>query len=338
MLLSTGQQEARTRWGTQESGAAFDRKKMRALSNEAQEFIAQQTLCIVGGPGVQQTLSGLVIAGLPGFVQMPDQRTCLVPIDSGLLNAPIIQRIYQAQQVGEAIRIALCFLNHATRQRICVQGRARLSFLSSSHDCTWICLYVEQAFFHCPKYIRTQIPGLTADISGERWRLKDLLVNDFISEAISDFLGQRMLCYLCTMNRAGHCGINHRGGKVGFLVPLPPTTAAPKGCILFPDYAGNGAFEAIGNILETGLAALIIPSYADHLALILSGQARVIEPESIAPDLRSRCAGAQRVLLLAVQRIEGQLGNWGLALAYERNRSLHQLQANARDRTTTCTV
>lgn len=93
-------------------------------------------------------------------------------------------------------------------------------------------------------------------------------------------------------------------------------TGVPGGIILLPDYPGNGAFEAIGNILETGQAALVVPNYASQVALCVSGSAHILEVTELSPELASRCGGAERVVALLVQRVELQSGDWSLALAH----------------------
>ena len=54
--LPFGQLLARTRWGTHASGLAFDRKKTSLLTEQAQAFIAEQSLCVIAGPGPQAEL------------------------------------------------------------------------------------------------------------------------------------------------------------------------------------------------------------------------------------------------------------------------------------------
>jgi hypothetical protein len=102
---------------------------------------------------------------------------------------------------------------------------------------------------------------------------------------------------------------------------LPPAGTAAGGTILLPDYAGNGAFEALGNIFETGQAALVVPNYAAHVALCVWGSAAVLEVADLAPELASSCAGAERVVALSVRRVEVQRGDWSQTLAYERARA-----------------
>lgn len=328
--LPVGQQEARTRWGTHASGAAFDRKKTSYLTRQAQAFIAEQALCVVAGLGPHQELCGLLAVGSPGFVHTPDSQTCLLQLDSRYASAHLLQGVRHSLCAG----LGLFFICHSTRERLCVQGMAELlasqvpdPYASSAlHSSIWVRLYVRHAFFHCAKYIRTRVPGLTAPItrsSEQTWGPQDVLGyrQAHLSEAMRAFLAQQVLCFLCTVDADGQCAVNHRGGAPPFLVPLPPAAAAPGGTVLLPDYAGNGAFEAIGNILETGKAALVVPNYAAQLALHISGSARILEVQEVPKEMARRCIGAERVVALSVQQVETQSGDWSAALAYERARA-----------------
>ena len=150
------------------------------------------------------------------------------------------------------------------------------------------------------------------------WQVADLPGSSHIalSEAVRAFLAEQVLCYLCTVDQEGHCAVNHRGGAPGFLMSFPPDALAPGGIILLPDYAGNGAFEALGNILETGQAAVVVPNYANQVALCISGRAHVLEMAELKPEVAQCCTGAERVVALLVQRVEFQHGDWTLALAH----------------------
>lgn len=317
--ISQGQQEARARWGTQESGEVFDRKKRSFLVGEACEFIAQQVMCVLVGPDPHQGPCGLLISGQPGFVEVPDEHTCLIPVPRRYEESSVIQGLRRVLLEGLRPRIALCFLQHTTRQRLCVQGEAEISSILST-EFLWLRLRVNLAFFHCPRYIRTRVPGL--HVPGEKiWRQDDdRQPEERLTETTQAFLARQLLCYLCTIDCTGQCAVNHRGGPPGFLVTLASDRLTPGGVILLPDYVGNGAFEAIGNILETRRAALLVPGYADGLALCISGEAAVLDPAQLPLFLREKCRGAQRIVALAVQRVERQEGDWSQALAYEQAR------------------
>jgi hypothetical protein len=306
--ISQGQWEARTRWGTHESGAAFDRKKRSFLTEDACAFVGQQTMCVLVGPGLQQEPCGLLIGGRPGFVEVSDERTCLIPVSQRYEKAGVVQGVCRALLEGLCPHIALCFTQHATRQRLCLQGRVQILPVLSA-ELLWLRLHVHLAFFHCPRYIRTSVPGLHRP--GEKtWPRGSGQPEDRLTVSTQAFLARQSLCYLCTMDHAGQYAVNHRGGPPGFLLTLVPDRLTPGGVVLLPDYQGNGAFEAIGNILETGQAALLVPGYADGLVLCISGEAMVLEPTQLPLFLRGKCRGARRVVALAVQHVERQDGDW----------------------------
>lgn len=317
--ISQGQQEARTRWGTHESGEAFDRKKRPFLTEEARAFIAQQVMGVLVGPGMEQEPRGLLLAGMPGFIETPDAFTCLIPIDRRYEASGCMRGISAAIARGESPRLALCFVQHVTRQRICVQGEA--AFLPAcSAGAIWLRMHVSLAFFHCPQYIRTRVAGLhTVEDSSPPAQSKQRY--ELLNAESRAFLARQVLCYLCTVDRHGQYAVNHRGGARGFLVTLEPDRLTPGGVVLLPDYAGNGAFEAVGNILETRQAALLVPDYAEQIMLCLTGEAAVLEPGHVPGFLRTRCRGAQRIVALTVQHVEQQDGDWTEALAYERERA-----------------
>lgn len=327
--LPDGQQQARTRWNTHASGEAFDRKKSVYLTEQARAFIAQQGQCVIAGLDCQNEPGGLLVLDTPGFVQTPDGHTCLLRVDSRFRTSRILQRLLRSSSNEQNERdvqtsLGLFFISHPTRERLCVQGVAELipgdlcdlDCSSHTHDHMWIRLHVQRSFFHCAKYIKTRIPGLTgaANISSEKieqlQRQLDISQHSraSLSEAMQAFIAQQTLSFLCTVDRAGQCAVNHRGGAAGFLFALLPDASSPGGTILLPDYMGNGAFEANGNILETGQAALLMPHYAAQLAWCVSGAAYILEVSDLTRELAQRCPGAERVIALSVQRVEVQDG------------------------------
>jgi len=211
--LSLGQQQARTRWGTHESGAAFDRKKAPYLSERMQQFLAQQSFCVIAGLGAHQEIHGLLAMGTPGFVRVLDRQTCLLEFDRLTGSSPIIQALHQCQRTGRLTDLGFFFISHATRERLCVQGAAELvptdslAFFRLLHrkQKVQIRLHVRQAFFHCSKYIRTRIAGLTAPLAGSSqhsWRPQQLLGRSqhCLTAEISTFLTPQVLCFLFTVN------------------------------------------------------------------------------------------------------------------------------------------
>ncbi len=351
-ILPVGQQHARSRWGTQASGEAFDRKKSLFLTEQAQQFMKEQTFCVISGLDQHDELGGFMALEKPGFIQIINEYMCLIQLDHSLANTGIMQRLCHSTHEGQEIRLALFFICHPTRERLCVHGTVELLSRSSSEpsiqptafiyerlqhislertngsqfiqpfEPLWLRLHVRQAFFHCAKYIRTCVEGLTSPMIKPETRISRLDSSiSYLTKDIQAFIAEQVLCFLCTVDQMGQCAVNHRNGHRGFLGTLPPDVDSPGGTLFLPDYSGNGAFEAIGNIFETGQAALVIPNYAAQMALCVSGSAHIVEMDNIPVQFAHACVGAQRVVVLSVQRVEIQHGNWSTTLAYEQARA-----------------
>lgn len=328
-VIPQGQFLARTRWGTQTSGAAFDRKKTPYLTEYAQEFMAQQAMYVMTGLTLRGELDGVLVLGHPGFVQVLDESTCLLLLESRGRASGILQALHHALSIGQDAWLGLFFICHPTRERLCVQGTVEMLSPASSEQSSVplvaVHLHVREAFFHCSKYIRTRIAGLTVpETSSQQSKSPQKLLQSnqpALSEEHCRFLSQQVLCFLCTVNRNGQCAVNHRGGAPGFLVPYLPSKAARGGIILLPDFAGNGAFEAIGNILETGKATLVVPDYVHQVALSIFGATCVVELKDLSVEVARRFIGAERIIALLVQHVEVQSGDWSAALAYETTRA-----------------
>lgn len=331
--LPVGQLQARTRWNTHASGAEFDRKKTPYLTEKARAFIAQQAFCTITGLDVQGELIGSLVMSSPGFVQTPNAHTCLLRLHRHSCTPQLLQSLYDAYVTEHTCHVGLFFIFHPTRERLCVQGKAELlSSVPQTSDpahlpeITWICLTVQQVFFHCTKYVKTSIRGLTAAEDPppeQQWHFKADKGATFsaLSDEMYAFIAKQVICFLCSVDCEGRCAMNHRGGSPSFLAAFPPDALSPGGTILLPDYAGNGAFEAIGNILETGQATLVIPNYVSQVALCISGRANILELGELTEGQAKRCIGAERVVALSIQRVVVQSGDWSNTLEYENRRA-----------------
>src|SRR5262249_12681656 len=152
----------------------------------------------------------------PGFISSPEPSTCLLDGE----DSEDLQFL-NASSHGDRNQVGLFFLNHATRQRLCVHGQVKklaqfpsaFGWRHRSSQPGKLSLHVEQAFFHCPKYIRTNVAGLTvpAVVRFNRqqilWECQERARNR-LSFLLSDFLQQQAVCFLCTVNRKKVCAIN----------------------------------------------------------------------------------------------------------------------------------
>jgi hypothetical protein len=111
-------------------------------------------------------------------------------------------------------------------------------------------------------------------------------------QQLVDFLADQGVAFLCTVDRNGQCAVNHRGGKCGF---ISVNAIQGEACLLLPDYAGNGAFEAVENIWETRRAAVFVPDPERGYGVCVSGPAGIFDGQVLQTEPFARFSGAQRV-------------------------------------------
>jgi predicted pyridoxine 5'-phosphate oxidase superfamily flavin-nucleotide-binding protein len=93
---------------------------------------------------------------------------------------------------------------------------------------------------------------------------RDALTQDEI-----DFIQSRDSFYMATISEAGWPYIQHRGGQMGFLRVLSPTSLA------FADYKGNRQLLSTGNLAAKDRVALFLMDYPEKTRLKIMGHARV---------------------------------------------------------------
>ena len=107
---------------------------------------------------------------------------------------------------------------------------------------------------------------------------RDLLTEDEIS-----FIQARDSFYMATVSETGWPYIQHRGGPVGFLRVLGPSSLA------FADYKGNRQLLSTGNLAGQDRVALFLMDYPERTRLKIMGHAR-IEDARQHPELVAQLA------------------------------------------------
>ena len=299
--LSPGQDWARTRWNSHETGASFDRKKHPYLTPEAKAFVERQEFCVVSFADNNDQLGVRLLYGpLTDFAKAVDDYHVVIrsfnDISAGLPSS-------KAQSGGQPL--ALLFIEFKTRQRLCVHGIGKWDDTGR-----WLRLEVTQSFFHCPKYIDPScrlVPGVSASVAA--LKVQKLAANDGrerVIDHLAGFLAYQRMAFLCTTDRNGQCAVNHRGGTRGF-ISLNRVEAEPW--ILLPDYAGNGAFEAVGNIHETEKAAVLVPDLELGYGICVSGAAKVLDGDALS----AAPAGAKRIIAIHASHCRVQSWHYDLA-------------------------
>jgi len=92
---------------------------------------------------------------------------------------------------------------------------------------------------------------------------------DTLTEDEVNFIQARDSFYMATVTEKGWPYIQHRGGPMGFLKVLSPTSLA------FADYKGNRQMLSTGNLSTTDRVALFLMDYPRRERLKILGHARV---------------------------------------------------------------
>lgn len=120
------------------------------------------------------------------------------------------------------------------------------------------------------------------------------------------FIAARDSFYMATVSDTGWPYVQHRGGPVGFLKVLGPTTLG------FADFRGNRQYLSVGNLDHDDRVALILMDYPNRRRLKLLGRARLVTPAQAPSVLAGPAAPAgdiERLMLIEVAAFD-----WNCAL------------------------
>jgi hypothetical protein len=264
------------------------------------DFAESQDFCVISFVNSNYQVSGRLLHGRLGeFAKAPDDHHLMIrPLNLTMGDLPVLKACARSSQVG------LIFIEFKTGKRVCVHATGKWE---ETEGC--LALEVTQSFFHCAKYIDPSYQIARFAARGPR----EFKTAEFAMDAnhaglihkLVDFLADQRVAFLCTVDRNGQCAVNHRGGKCGF---ISVNAVQGDACVLLPDYAGNGAFEAIGNIWETRRAAVFVPDPERGYGVCISGPVDLFDGEVLQTEPFVRLSGARRVLAIYPRYCQVQSG------------------------------
>lgn len=246
------------------------------LSAQHRSFFAQLPFVVVGSVDRDGRPWASLLAGAPGFVRSPDERTLVVgawPHAADPLSSSLA--------VGASL--GLLGIELPTRRR----NRANGSVVAA--DGSEFQLRVEQAFGNCPKYIQRRAPRAAPAGAPERtWTLAPGAALDAWARRLVSASDTLFVATYVDPPRGGErraVDVSHRGGRPGFV------RVDADGTLTVPDLLGNFLFNTLGNLLLNPRAGVVIPDFATGDALFLSGTTEIVWD---GPEVAS-FAGAQRL-------------------------------------------
>lgn len=239
-------------------------------------FLAQQRMLVLASVDEAGAPSASLIFGSEGFarasgeVVVIDRRQSQISPGDALLDNLRVDAM-----------LGLLAIELGSRRRYRING-----FVSAVTDDA-VTLSVREAYVNCPKYIQRRHLLERDEAPLTRPRIARGTVLDPERQAL--IRGADTL-FVASKHPTRGADASHRGGEPGFVEVRDERT------LRVPEYAGNGLYNTLGNLVVSSQAGLAVLDFDGGRALQLSGSATVVldaAPPATAPqgDL-GRAAGA----------------------------------------------
>ncbi len=120
-----------------------------------------------------------------------------------------------------------------------------------------------------------------------------IMVDELDMDMHVPFITSRDFFFLSTVNERGEPTVSYKGGPVGIVSVLDPST------LIFPNYDGNGMFLSMGNIDATAKIGMLFIDFETPNRIRVQATASVTEDD---PEL-SRYPGATMIVRAKVDKV-----------------------------------
>lgn len=256
-----GELAIHARFGAQERMDKQGRRVIRDyLPDQHRQFFAQLPYVIVGTVDAAGNPWASILAGAPGFLSSPDERTLQVTAKP-LFGDPLTTTLANGVDIG------LLGIELHTRRRNRLNGT-----VTETHT-DGFAVQVGQSFGNCPQYIQARMfelgecdPTVPKPIH-QVTRLGEV-EQSMITAADTFFIATAYQDE--SAGAARGVDVSHRGGKSGFVRIDDDQT------LTVPDFSGNGHFNTFGNLELNPHAGLLFVDFGQGNLLYLTGTAEVI--------------------------------------------------------------
>ena len=238
----------------------------KAIVSGANPFIEQQAMTIVSSRDNNGNLWASALLGEVGFIKIPNKVE--VTFDRKMIHSTTSDIFYQNIQTNK--EIGLLFIEHATRRRFRVNGKATLTEDK-------IQVNVLEAYGNCPKYLQRSVFSIPEDVQ----QVAPIITNgNNLGESEKEWIRKADTFYLATQSKEGKADASHRGGNPGFVEILE------DGTLKIPDYPGNFMYNSLGNIYSNPNAGLTFVDFKKGEILQLTGKGKVHFNQMSESDLQ----------------------------------------------------
>lgn len=235
-----GELDIQQRVGIEQRMAAIAPKYIREfMPQQHRDFFQNLSMLFIAYTDNQSQVHASVVFGTPGFIESPSENELTINTQNSMGDF-LKEHLYIGQRLG------LLGLEFETKRR------NRLNAIITDINQKNIRIKVLQSYGNCPKYIQPKSFKLNhqyGDFQSSSSVQLTAADKDAISKADTFFIASQFDDGIALNNRGPD--ISHRGGQLGFV------TINDKGQILIEDYAGNGFFNTLGNIVQNPRASLL---------------------------------------------------------------------------------
>jgi hypothetical protein len=253
-----GEQQVQERLGVRDEIEPWARKVVRGhLPDEHRRFYARLPFVVLAARDGRGRPWATLLARLPGFVRSPDAET--LAIDARPASGDALE-----DALTTGVDVGFLGIELATRRRNRINGRIAAPSVEGFE------VAVDQTFGNCPQYIHER-----------KWRHEAVgdtpvrRASDRFSPELRRWIEGADTFFIAT----GHRGegesptfgmdASHRGGEPGFV------RVDGERHFVFPDYAGNGHYNTIGNLVMDSRAGILFVDFERGGLLQLTGRVRI---------------------------------------------------------------
>jgi len=222
----------------------------------ADAFLAAQRMLILGSRGSDGFPCVTILFGEPGFVSAPRQDRVEIRVERSFLDP----REFVRDGILADADVGLLAIDLERRRRFRVNGR-----IERADDST-IAVRVREAYPNCPNYIhRRRLTSVEPRPAGGAVRQS----GPSLDPAARALVEASDLFFIASMHPVRGADVSHRGGPAGFVRVVNDRTLS------IPDYAGNGMFNSLGNLLVDERVGLAFLDFANERLIRISGRADI---------------------------------------------------------------
>ncbi len=258
------------------------------MPDQHREFFEKLPFMVVGSVDSEGRPWASILPGNPGFMRSPTP-TELEVNAKPLTGDPLGSNIDVGRPLG------MLGIEIPTRRR------NRLNVRVKSINETGFNVKVDQSFGNCPQYIQTR-DFSKASRYGDSSAVSFSALDEECVKAISTADTFFVASYVQSDDNPEVEGVDvsHRGGRPGFV-------AVNGNTLTIPDYAGNNAFNTLGNFVVNPKAGLLFPNFETGELIFLSGSVEIIwEDDPVIKTFKGAERGWRFVLEKGI-RIENAL-------------------------------